>query len=171
MENGSRKQSSARESWIAGRQLEISEAAGRVYIEWIKRRLFFAPDEPEPALVAAIDKMSQTIEHIEHVEIDEVEESANWVERRIEAGGREGWTLLRDVVRLAPDDGRVLSLIGAGIFETWVSEERVREFLGELELELQREPKLRQVVLASWDIPPSLQPILQRIGCWGVGPG
>jgi hypothetical protein len=36
--------------------------------------------------------------------------------------------------------------------------------------ELERSPKLRTVVLASWDIPPALQPILARLGCWGAGP-
>jgi hypothetical protein len=145
------------------------EAAARIYVEWIKRQAYVTPDEPDPEFPLALAEIGDVVQRTEYVEVDEVEEIANWVEREVRKGEPDAWTLVRDVVRYAPADDRVLSLIGAGIFETWVSEARVQPLLPELRAELLREPKLRTVVLASWDIPASLQPILRELGCWGAG--
>jgi hypothetical protein len=145
------------------------EAAARVYVEWINRRTYVTPDVPGPEFLEALAEVSDAVQRIEHAEVDGVEEIANWVEDQVRKGEPDAWRLVRDVVRYAPADERVLSLIGAGIFETWVSEARVRPLLAEVRAELLNEPKLRTVVLASWEIPASLQPILRELGCWGAG--
>jgi len=91
------------------------------------------------------------------------DEAARTVGDHMSHGGKEAWLLLRDIVRATPEDAwDVLGTIGAGPFESWISEERLREFLDDLEAEMAAFRRFRYVAAASWDIPATLELLLAR---------
>jgi hypothetical protein len=128
------------------------------------------PEAVWSALEAGTDAFSENL-----AELAFENHPAQWADERVRnvltACGREGWLLLEEIVRRAPEAPDILGFIGAGPFETWVSEERVEEVRDDLARALAASPKLRQVVLSSWDIPPTLQEMLRAVGAWGAGPG
>jgi hypothetical protein len=82
------------------------------------------------------------------------------VKRLMINGARMAWPLLVRIVELCPPDRRILGSIGAGLFEDWVTEERVSAVEGELGSLLKSDPKWRVVAEESWDDPPSLARLL-----------
>jgi hypothetical protein len=86
----------------------------------------------------------------------------------IAVDAKEGWAIIREVVKEAPDADDVLGFIGAGHFENWVSEDRIKQVKDDMLHSLREDPKLVRVVTSSWDIPPSLQEILRELGLWGA---
>jgi hypothetical protein len=101
------------------------------------------------------------------------EHPAQWADQRVRdllaAGGPTAWSFLVEIVRRAPDD--VLGSIGAGPFESWVTEERVVEVRSELTRLLRQDPRFGQVVRASWEVPPTLQAILAELDLTAAGGG
>jgi hypothetical protein len=82
------------------------------------------------------------------------------VKRLMINGAQAAWPLLVRIVELCPRDRRVLGSIGAGLFEDWVTEERVRAVEVELSSLLKSDPKWRVVAEESWDAPASLARLL-----------
>jgi hypothetical protein len=82
------------------------------------------------------------------------------VRRLIREGCDLAWPLLVRIVGLCPPDREILQSIGAGLFEDWVSEDRVAAVVPELEALLRSDPRWRVVTESSWDEPPSLARLL-----------
>jgi hypothetical protein len=78
------------------------------------------------------------------------------VNRLMLEGAPAAWPLLRRIVELCPRDPYALGLVGAGLFENWVTEDRVTAIAPQLRDLLRTDPKWRVVTEASWDEPPAL---------------
>ena len=87
----------------------------------------------------------------------------------LRASGLTGWELLKAIVRRAPNDPTVLGFLGAGPFEDWVEEERVREVEADLEAMVRNDQKFRVVISSSWNVPETLREICSRCGIEGAG--
>lgn len=85
------------------------------------------------------------------------------VRRVLREGSSFAWPLLKMIVELCPPDGILLAGIGAGLFEDWVTEERVDAVASELQALVRCDPKWRTVVESSWDEPPSLVRLLAAL--------
>jgi hypothetical protein len=88
-------------------------------------------------------------------------QSVEYAVKRLAVGGATvAGPLLRRIVELCPRDRGVLGSVGAGMFEDWVTEERVASVEGELAELLRADAKWRVVAESSWDEPPSLVRLL-----------
>ena len=93
-------------------------------------------------------------------ELDRGEAVEYGVKRLMINGAAVAWPLLVRIVDLCTPDRRVLGSIGAGLFEDWVTEERVSAVEAELSSLLKSDPKWRVVAEESWEEPPSLAKLL-----------
>ncbi len=53
----------------------------------------------------------------------------------------DGWELLKAIVKLSPKDNELLSFIGAGSFEDWISEDNFKKFEEEIKERISEDSK------------------------------
>jgi hypothetical protein len=126
----------------------------RAYKERARARIAAAGSSPEELRAAML---------AEPVERHEDEDAVDEVDELIRAHPELGWPLVAALVRQCPDDDTAtLGFLGAGPFESWVSEEELARVRDEFTAALRDSDKLRYVASCSWNRPPTLAALLAQ---------
>ncbi len=92
------------------------------------------------------------------------QEDAWQAEDIIKRGGTSSWLLLKNIIDAAPNDAQLLSYIGAGPFENWISkEENLNNYRNDLFAAIQSDLKWKMVAESSWHNPPELTSFLDKL--------
>ena len=91
------------------------------------------------------------------------EEIAEKVDEICSKNNLDAWELLKTIVDIAPNDEGLLSFIGAGPFEDWISEDNYKLIKTEIDKILYENQKWVVVVISSWNNPKELKELLNKL--------
>jgi hypothetical protein len=83
------------------------------------------------------------------------------VTRLARARANDGWEIIRELVRIVPED--LLGDVAAGPFEDWIGDETAKQFEAELRDQIHRDYRFRRMARAAWELPAIVNNILAEV--------